>query len=90
MSLSTFCTLSSWISTLHMTVKDRDQVRMPYIKCHLRFIYVLDVTLIKILVFNMMLVVSDLRKNIFLSGEITVDIKMLCAEGKQLNLGVFY
>lgn len=33
----------------------------------------------------MMLVVSDLRKNIFLSGEITVDIKMLCAGGKILK-----
>lgn len=33
--------------------------------------------LMKILMFNIMLVVSDLRKAIFLSNEITVNIKML-------------
>lgn len=43
--------------------------------------------LMKILMFNIMLVVSDLRKAIFLSNEITVNIKMLFVlEAKYVRL----
>lgn len=35
--------------------------------------------------FNIMFVVSDLRKIIFLSREVTVNIEMLCVGGKILK-----
>jgi hypothetical protein len=42
-------------------------------------------SLIKTLMFNIMLVAYDLKKTIFLSREIIVSVKMLCAGGKILK-----